>query len=136
MLSPSLVLQKVTDAFTPEVLGAFWITDKELSGDLPGFHAFNYLFDGLLSQYLFGLEDKVLLRSNIFFTKNFNHQIFLAHIKMDSDMHSALDEQIALIQENSGARKKVLIFNQTKDDWKGRLEKRYPKFEFVELELE
>lgn len=134
----SFHLKSVIDQFTPDILGVFWITDEELSRDLLGFDEFNYLFDGLISQYLYGQsvsKDKALPRSNIFFTQNFGQRIFLAHIKQDSETAGVLDEQIALIQENSGERKKIFIFNKTSKNWVDDLKKRYPKFEFHALEL-
>ena len=130
-------LKIVIDQFTPDILGVIWITEEELSRNLLGFDEFNYLFDGLISQYLSGqtAEEKILPRSNIFFTQNFNHKLFLAHIKQDSEIAGVLDEQIALIQENSGERKKILIFNQTGRNWVQDLKKRYPHFDFHGLEL-
>ncbi|MFA6236498.1 MAG: hypothetical protein WC635_04140 [Bacteriovorax sp.] len=131
-------LKAVVDQFTPDILGLFWITEDELSRDLPGFDEFNYLFDGLISQYLYGqmvTEKKPLPRANIFFTKNFNKKLFLAHIKQDGDVAGALDEQVALIQENTGERKKILIYSQNDRKWIVELKKRYPKFDFYALEL-
>lgn len=126
------------DQFTPEILGAFWITDKELSRDLSGFDEFNYLFDGLISQYLYGqtTEKRSLPRANIFFTKNFNQKIFLAHIKQDGDISGALDEQIAIIKQSTDSRKQILLFNETSRNWLQELQKRYSQFEFLPLEWE
>ena len=50
-------LKTVIDKFTPDILGVFWITKEELSRDLLGFDEFNYLFDGLISQYLYGQKE-------------------------------------------------------------------------------
>jgi hypothetical protein len=131
-------LRFVIDQFTPDILGVFWITNEVLSRDLLGFDEFNYLFDGLISQYLYGKtmgEGVVLPRSNIFYTKNFNQNIFLAHIKQDGEIAGVLDEQIALIQENtSNNRKIILILNNTSTNWVSNLQKRYPKFDFHDLE--
>lgn len=128
--------KNIIDQFTPEILGVFWLTDDELNRNLSGFNEFNYLFDGLISQYLYGQSDaQTKLNSNIFFTKNFDQKIFLAHIKNDHQLSGILDEQIALIQENTDRRKKILIFNQTKANWISDLSRRYPKFNFVELKL-
>jgi hypothetical protein len=126
--------------FTPEILGVFWITNEELSGELVGLDVFNYLFDGLITQYLFdktnSLSDKHLERLNVFYTKNFNETLFLAHLKINNEMSGFLDEQIALIQNNkNGDRKKILIFNQTQKNWSSDLQKRYPQFEFSNLEF-
>ncbi len=128
--------KNIIDQFTPEILGIFWITNEELNRNLPGFNEFNYLFDGLVSQYLYGQsEAQTKLSSNIFFTKNFDQKIFLAHIKNDHDLAGILDEQIALIQENSDSRKKIIIFNATETNWVSNLSRRYPKFDFLDLKL-
>lgn len=130
-------LKTVIDQFAPDILGVFWITNEELSRDLLGFDEFNYLFDGLISQYLYGqVEEKHLERSNVFFTNNFNQKLFLAHLKMHSEIAGVIDDQIGLIQETkNGERKKILIFNQTQKNWGSDLQKRYPQFEFINLEL-
>lgn len=131
-------LKAVIDQFTPEVLGVFWITDEELSLDLHGFDEFNYLFDGLISQYLYGQKstgEKQLPRANIFFTNNFDKKLFLAHIKHEGDISGILDDQVALIQENSKERRKVLIFNKTSKNWMVELKKRYSQFEFFSLDF-
>lgn len=135
-LSPHL--KSVIDQFTPEILGVFWITSEELSRNLSGFDDFNYLFDGLISQYLYGQdadENKTIPRSNIFFTQNFNQKLFLAHIRQDGEIDGVLDEQIALIQENKRDRHRILIFNKTSKNWVQDLSKRYPQFHFTALEI-
>ncbi|MBP7845735.1 MAG: hypothetical protein KA116_13090 [Proteobacteria bacterium] len=137
-LSPHL--KSVIDQFTPEILGVFWITNEELSRNLSGFDDFNYLFDGLISQYLYGQdaqdagENKTIPRSNIFFTQNFNQKLFLAHIRQDGEIDGVLDEQIALIQENKRDRHRILIFNKTSKNWVQDLSKRYSQFHFTALE--
>ncbi|MDO9181071.1 MAG: hypothetical protein Q7U04_01620 [Bacteriovorax sp.] len=135
-----LNLQIVIDQFTPDILGVFWITNEELNSELLGFNEFNYLFDGLISQYLYGqnidASDIHLERSNVFFTLNFNQKLFLAHFKVHNEMAGSLDEQIALIQENKNSdRKNILVFNLTEKNWGSDLEKRYPQFNFMNLEL-
>lgn len=138
--STEINLKTVIDMFTPDILGVIWITNEELSGELSGFDQFNYLFDGLLSQYLHNqmenVPEKNPDRSNVFFTKNFNQKLFLAHLKMHGEIAGVLDDQIALIQENKNdERKKILLLNLTEKNWSSELQKRYPQFEFSNLEL-
>lgn len=133
-------LKTVIDQFTPEILGMFWITNEDLSRDLLGFDEFNYLFDGLISQYLYGQTERPtnpqMDRSNIFFTKNYNQFLFLSHLKVHDEIAGVLDEHIALIHESkNGERNKILVFNQTKKNWILDLKKRYPKYQFISLEL-
>ena len=127
--------KSVMDQFTPGILGAFWITENALSRELHGFDEFNYLFDGLLSQYLYGqsLEKSELPRANIFFTQNFNQKIFLSHIKSEGDISGALDEQMAIVKQGSDERKRILVFNETSRNWIADLQKRYSQFEFLPL---
>lgn len=136
-------LSSIVDQFTPDILGVFWISNEELSLDLLGFDEFNYLFDGLLSQYLYGQKDNEinpdLNKANVFFTHNFNQKLFLAHIKMNAEIDSIMDKHLALIPENEKSekseRKKILIFNKSSKPVGSNLEKRYPQFEFKSLEL-
>jgi hypothetical protein len=129
--------KSVLDQFTPDILGAFWLTESELSREISCFDEFNYLFDGLLSQYLYGqsLEKGTLPKANIFFTQNFNKKIFLSHIKCDGDISGALDEQMAIVKLATEERKKILVLNNTSKDWVAGLQKRYSQFEFITLEL-
>lgn len=128
----------ILDQFTPEVLGMFWITRDDLSRELIGFDDFNYLFDGLLSQYLYGQENTDNQHAHIFFTENFNDKIFLAHLKTKeftkSQVAGDIDEQIALISARRPERKTILVFDKTTDGWVSELKKRYSQFEFKELE--
>ena len=130
-------LRIINDQFTPEIVGVLWISDNELSLNLKGFEEFNYLFDGLLSQYLYGEESKNNLKTdtNVFFTKNFNHHIFLIHLKSDHKIPDSLNQQLNLIEKNNNnGRKTILVFNQTDLKLETALEKDYPSFIFRNLE--
>ncbi len=126
------------DQVTPEIIGIFWLTTQPLDRSLQGFDQLNYLFDGLLSQFLFG-ENVVEKRANIFFTDNFSKTLFLAHLKIEgaskSEISGDIDEQIALIQANMQGRTKILVIQDTKVDWMSDLTKRYDQFNFVDLKL-
>jgi hypothetical protein len=133
-------LKNVLDQFAPDILGAVWISNEELSMDLLGFDEFNYLFDGLISQYLYGQEqasvDKHLERSSVFYTKNFDQNIFLIHLQMRNDSSSLMADQNNLIQKNKlDERKKILLFNQTKKYWGRDLQIRYPDYDFIDSEF-
>ncbi len=130
--------QSILDQFTPEVMGMFWITRDDLNRELIGFDDFNYLFDGLLSQYLYGQENNSNKHAHIFFTENFNDKIFLAHLKTKefskTQVAGDIDEQISLISAAKSEKKIILIFDKTDDKWASELKKRYSQFEFRELE--
>lgn len=125
-------LKVFLDQFTPDILGAFWITDVPLSRSLEGFDHFNYLFDGLLSQYLHGVE-RELPKANIFFTQNFAQKIFLSHIHNSGDISGHLDEQMAIVKNHGETRAQILVLNQSGKDWLSELKKRYPQFDFQSL---
>ena len=137
----SSIDQNVTilDQFTPLVLGVFWITRDELNRDLAGFDSFNYLFDGLISQYLYGQDDHKEKHAHIFFTKNYQDRIFLAHLNAKdvtkSQIAGDIDEQIALIQATKSENKIILVLDSTDHEWVSELKKRYPQFEFRALSL-
>ena len=128
-------LKNVLDQFTPDILGVIWITNEELSRELFGFDEFNYLFDGLISQYLYGQELAHLginsKRSNLFFTKNFNQNIFLIHLQIQNDISSLSEEHVTMIQK----KKKILLLNKTPKNWGSDFQKHYPQFDFIKLEL-
>lgn len=129
----------ILDQFTPEVLGAFWITREDLARELVGFDDFNYLFDGLISQYLYGQENHQDKHSHIFFTENYQERVFLAHLKAKdltkSQLAGDIDEQIALIQTAKNEKKIILVCDTTEHEWHSELKKRYPQFEFRVIKI-
>lgn len=128
----------LVDLVTPETIGLFWITNSSLNRELKGFEEINYLFDGLISQFLFG-QSVVEKRANIFFTDNFSKTLFLAHITAEgaskSEIAGDIDEQVALIQSNMQGRIKILILQDTTHDWAAELSKRYDQFTFIKIVL-
>lgn len=129
----------ILDQFTPDVLGIFWITNEDLSRELCSFDDLNYLFDGLISQYIYGQETTSAKHAHIFFTENFNAKIFLAHLctrhLTKSQIAGDIDEQIALIQAAKNENKIILILDKTQGQWHSEIKKRYPQFEFRVLEV-
>jgi hypothetical protein len=130
------------DQFLPKVLGLFWFTAEDLGRDLAGFDDINYLFDGLISQFIYGKEEETTAKhTHIFFTENFKERIFLTHMKTQglskSQVAGEVDEHIALVGNHSKVvqsdRKTILILDTTADNWIAELKKRYPQFEFREL---
>jgi hypothetical protein len=134
-LSPELKV--VLDLFTPDVLGVLWITNEELNRDLPAFSEFNYLFDGLISQYLYGqVEDKHLERKNTFFTKNFNKLVFLVHSKLGSETKNELFEHMDILHYNqTEERRKVLILDTANSGLIQQLKEKFPQFLFQEIHI-
>lgn len=126
----------IIDHVTPDIIGIFWITNSALDRKLAGFDQFNYLFDGLLSQFIYG-ENVSEKRANLFFTKNFDQSLFLAHLKTEgaskSELAGEIDEQIALIQSGANGRTKILVLQDTTNDWFAELHKRYGHFTFSKI---
>ena len=139
MPNSTRVKLSVLDQFTPDVLGIFWITRENLNRDLLNFEDFNYLFDGLISQYIYGQDLALDKHAHIFFTENYNDRIFLAHLRTrdltKSQISGDIDEQIALIQASKSENKVILILDKTEDQWHSELKKRYPQFEFRVLDV-
>jgi hypothetical protein len=132
----------ILDQFTPQILGMFWFTNDKLRRELPGFDDLNYIFDGLISQYIYGNEQITDSHIHIFFTENFKQKIFISHVKTQglakSQISGEIDEHIALIsaghKNNEETRKKIIVFDQS-GDWITELKKRYPQFEFLVLSV-
>ncbi len=137
MPNSTRVKLSVLDQFTPDVLGIFWITSEDLNRDLSNFEDFNYLFDGLISQYIYGQETTTDKHAHIFFTENFNSKIFLAHLRTrdltKSKIATDIDDQIALLQASKSEKKIIYILNKTSEDWLTELIKRFPQFDFRPL---
>lgn len=137
----------ILDQFTPNVLGFFWITPSVLDRDLKGFNDFNYLFDGLLSQYIYRKEKEFESKetspankyAHIFFTQNFDEKLFLAHLACQglskTQIAGDIDEQISLINNSSDRKKTILVLDQTDQNWTVDLTKRYPQYEFKNLKI-
>lgn len=139
MSNSTRVKLSVLDQFTPDVLGIFWITREDLNRDLSNFEDFNYLFDGLISQYIYGSDATSDKHAHIFFTENYNNRIFLAHLRTrdlsKSQITGDIDEQITLIQAFKSENKVILIYDKTEDQWHSELKKRYPQLEFRVLDV-
>ena len=129
----------VLDQFTPDVLGVIWITHEDLKRDLANFEDFNYLFDGLISQYIYGQETNSDKHAHIFFTENYNDKIFLAHLRTrdlkKSQIAADIDEQIALFQTSKNENKIIFILDKTTENWHSDLKTRFPNFDFKILKV-
>ena len=138
-ISPTL---SILDQFTPHILGVFWFTNEDLGRELSGFDDLNYLFDGLISQYIYGKE-KAIRHAHIFFTKNFNEKIFLTHLKTQelnkAQVMANIHDHIILIEGSKKdleeKRKTILVLDKTHHEFILELKKNYPHFEFQALSL-
>lgn len=130
--------RKILDQFTPDILGLFWISPDSFSSTMPSFDEINYLFDGLISEFLFK-RVKESDQAHIFFTQNFGQKFFLGQIsakgQTKSQIAGDIDEQISLITQNKEDRRTILIFDLTSDQWMNELQKRYSQFVFKKFEF-
>ena len=112
-------------------------TKQELNRDLPAFFEFNYLFDGLISQYLYGqIEDKHLERKNTFFTKNFDKLFFLVHTMLTENSKKELSEHIDILHYNqTEERRKILVLDTADSGLIKQLKDKYPQFLFQEIHI-
>ncbi len=130
-------LKEIIDQFTPDVVGIFWITKQVLNRDLKGFDELNYLFDGLISQYLYGqLDEKHLERKNTFFTHNFNKLLFLAHTQENAQTKQQLIEHMNILRYNqTEERRKILVLDESELTIQKSLQDQYPQFIFQPIEV-
>ena len=137
MPNSSQVKLSVLDQFTPDVLGIFWITLEDLDRDLSNFADFNYLFDGLISQYIYVPESTSDKHAHIFFTENYNDKIFLAHLRtrdlLKSKISTDIDEQLSILKASKSENKIIYVLDKTPDDWLTDLKNRHPDFDFRTL---
>lgn len=86
------------DQITPFCEGVIWITKEKLSTRPFLFAELDYLTNGLLTKFI---KENVTYPShkNIFFTKNFDHTIFVAHLHAGEISKGDLEIEIAHIVE-------------------------------------
>jgi hypothetical protein len=114
---------------TPDVAGIFWFTDIALTPELENFNDFDYLYDGLISEYLFKSNEDQIKASNSFCTKSFGSTLWLIHLGPNVTS-SHIDEQISLLTKSENENKKFLIKVAGQKKWEAELPKRYPKLKF------
>lgn len=113
---------------TPDIGAIFWITDKPLTSELNLYNDFDYIYDGLISHYLF--ENKSKTECTSFCTQSFGNPLWLIHISPEA--HSGtIDEQFFLLNKDEFQDKKILIVSEENKKWEQELPKRYAKFQFI-----
>ena len=121
-MSDSSLLKKIDN----EVGGIFWITNSQLSDSSIFFNDLDYIFDGLISEFLFQNKEKTA-KTNTFCTKSFGSNLWL--VQIDSNTSSSdIDEQVALI--SSTTNKKIIIVGDTNSKWFNEIPKRYTQIKF------
>lgn len=119
--------------------GIMWFTDKALTNETNGFKEFNYLLNGLLSQYLDNDDLHKDIASNIFFSENFGETFFLLHINVTKTtpekLKELLTEQINLTSALKSENKVILTHNLTNIDLTSEVKRNFPSFEFKKLEF-
>ena len=93
------------DKISSETSGILWLTESDLKEKPKPFYALNYFFDGLLMNF-FQRELQSDKMPNLFFTKNFNKNLFLGHYCIESsniekDILIFLDIVANLTEKNS-----------------------------------
>ncbi len=128
---------KILDQISSDAAGVIWISEGPIDLKVDFFDEFNYLFDGLLSQFLKNNDKHTDLALNSFHTTNFGKSLFLVHIntlKLDKKKVSELlQEQVSLISAMKNENKLILTLNQSKEDWISDLKSHFQRFEFKNL---
>ncbi len=101
------------DKIGSKTSGILWLTHGDLIGKPKPFYALNYFFDGLLMNY-FQRELPSDKMPNLFFTKNFNKNLFLGHYDLDLPK---IDKEVGIfldIVANLSEKKSQIIILQSK----------------------
>lgn len=120
--------KNLLSSITPDIGAIFWITDKPIAVGLEHYNDFDYVYDGLISHYLF--ENKTATDCTSFCTQSFGKPLWLIHIGPNAHSGS-IDEQFFLLNKDEFVDKKILIISHGNKKWEQELPKRYPKFQFV-----
>jgi translation initiation factor IF-1 len=127
----------ILNHLTPEILGVFWVTDEDLVKRPQNFETFDYLLDGLLTCYYQNYKDNEISDGkNFFVTSSYNEQMFVGHLKNGKTILSEIQDLMNVVKVLKSDKVKVLICNQTKDQIKKQVEKKYKNYEFIELDLQ
>jgi len=120
--------KNLLSSITPDIGAIFWITDKPLTAGIENYNDFDYIYDGLISHYLF--ENKTEADCISFCTQSFGKPLWLIHIGPNAHSGS-IDEQFFLLNKDDFTDKKILIVSHENKKWEQELPKRYAKFQFV-----
>ena len=102
------------DKITSETCGILWLTKNSLKEKPKPFFALNYFFDGLLMNF-YQREVPSQKLPNLFFTRNFNKNLFLGHYNIDS---SNIDEEVStflgIVENLAEKNSQILILHPKK----------------------
>ena len=119
------------DKISSRTSGILWLTQGDLKEKPKPFYALNYFFDGLLMNY-FQRELPSHTMPNLFFTKNFNKNLFLGHYNLS---FSTIDKEIGvflnIVANLTEKNSQILILQPNNIDEK--LIKRISRNQFFEF---
>lgn len=128
----------ILDLVSPYVFGILWVTKSELKRELPAFNELNYLFDGLISQYLYGSDTHHPKKTHMFFTLNFAQKLCLVHIESQNmknhELMLLLKEEIKIMtggHELKAPKNELLLLNQTEHNLVAGLSEAFPQFSVI-----
>ena len=106
---------EICPQFDQESLGLIVIGHNDLEKNSLDFFQMNYLLDGLLSQ-----KDQTVAHQDVFFTRQFNQNVFLLFIKDKgiNDLKSLLHKSIDALKPVTDKQKKILIYQLKKAEVK------------------
>jgi hypothetical protein len=123
-------LSEILNLVDQNIRAILWLTEDALSNKTLGFNELNYLFDGLISDFLVAHPNKELNSIQSFFSKSFGNDICLVHISGNEISSGTIDEQIAFIKTHLNQSSDVVVLNFTNKDWESELKKRYSQLHF------
>lgn len=129
----------VRDQIHSDALGVIWLTQGPLSMDQKAFYEFNYIFDGLLGEFLTNADKPTLGALNSFYTESFGKTFFLIHINTETEskkkISDLLIDQVSLAGALKNSNKLILTLDETKASWIPELKATFQNFEFKAIDL-
>jgi len=128
-------INKLQDALNPSTLGILWLTEPNITPQIPLFSELDYFLNGALSDYYLNTKKKTdtKVSKNLFVTHHFNNTFFVGHLFGNSKGHNKnLDELIELVipLRNQTNRREILVIDHSNKDMLRHIQKSYDQFDF------
>ena len=102
------------DKITSETRGILWLTKSNLKERPKPFFGLNYFFDGLLMNF-FQSETPSQKLPNLFFTKNFNKNLFLGHYNIESsNINEEVSTFLGIVENLADKNSQIIILHPKK----------------------
>ncbi|MBL6990059.1 MAG: hypothetical protein ISR65_09790 [Bacteriovoracaceae bacterium] len=130
--------QKLQDQ-TLTVSGIIWFTKTPLAEKPLPFLPLDYLVDGIITKFVHRRANasEAELESNLFFSKAFGKNFFIAHIFSGAEqLNKHISSTMDLLDKYTKDKKKILVIEQFSDDCYQSLRSKYSSFEFNKFQFD